>query len=162
WFRSLKPACARPFPRGRVLDQPLSDRVIEEVLDHRGQRRRLGDVPVESAPGLPEPPLLPSPTSDRDSFDPLGGVLPQISDRLATPRLLDGPEQGRDRAAPAARVNDQVDVAGHEDVSPQAEGVLLARRLDGLGEPEASAFRGEKAKPLVSGEGELVRVTGLV
>ena len=94
--------------------------------------------------------------------EPPGRVGFQIGHGPLTDGLLDGLEYARDRVVRLSRLDDQVDVVGHEDEGPEGEVVRCPRLFDRVGKPLAGAFRGEEALSAIACECQFVSVAGLV
>jgi hypothetical protein len=108
-----------------------------DVVDHRMERPGFLDVPVVSASGLPEAAFRSYASSYRDPGEPLRGMHLKALDGPPADRLFDRFEDRADVIVIPARVEDQVNVFRHKDVSPQGEIQPLPPSIDGFGEPLA-------------------------
>ena len=120
------------------------------------------DVSIKAAARLPEKPLGSLAAPPCNSWQPPGRVFLQIANSLSADRLLDRLAKVSHRVAEASRVDDNVDVFGHENVRPEREVKRRARLVDRLCQPLAGTIRFQKLNSPVTTEGEFVRVTGLV
>ena len=86
----LEPTGTGPSPVLGAWDEPVANRIQVQVVDHPEQRLRLLDVSIKTAPGLPAESLGPLAASARDAWQPFRGVFAEVTNGLATYRLLDG------------------------------------------------------------------------
>ncbi len=120
------------------------------------------DVSIKTAARLPEQPLGSLAAPPCNPWQPLGRVVAQIANRLSPDRLLDRLAKVSHRVAEASRVDDDVDVFGHENVRPKREVERRARLIDRLCQPLARTIRFQKLKSPVTTEGKFVSVAWLV
>jgi len=90
------PACAGPPPVDRTINKPFATRVFVDVIDRAEQRPDVRDIPVVSAPGLPEKVFLPVSSLSFDSREPSRIVFLEPGNSFARDRLLDVTADGRD------------------------------------------------------------------
>lgn len=76
--------------------------------------------------------------------------------------LLDIAKDLRNGVCLLQRVNEQVDMIGHEDVSPQRKFVVLASPIDRFGEPRADIWFGEELVFVIARECQEMDMTRFV
>src|SRR5437867_2521245 len=105
------------------------------VVDHGSKRLRFFDVPIITWPGFPEPMFDTLPVTHRDAREPLGRLLLEVPDRFPSHRFLDGFPDSGNIVYRLARVDNQMNVLGHENVRPEGEIELSSRFIDRCREP---------------------------
>src|SRR5262249_23035499 len=147
---ALIPARAGPLPVGGLFNQAAPDGVEVNVFDHCTEGCRFLDVAIVTAARLPEQALGAASALACDLGQPRRRLFAEVLDARSADRFFDGRQDGVDLVDGLAGINDQVNVLGHEHVSPQSEVEGLAGLLDALDEPQAGPLSAQKAEASIA------------
>ena len=124
------------------------------VLDHGAERGRFPDVAVVTAAALPEAIMdLSIGLLIAQLFEKVGSLAAQKSQRLALHRDLEGRADEADFVNRFLWPNKDVDVLGHDDVSPQGEVAPAAGLVERCDKPVPAPVLAQQGKPPEAGEG---------
>src|SRR5262249_24870469 len=114
---------------------------------------------IVAAAGLPEEPLSAIAALASQFLQPRRRRLREVADGLDADGPLDRLQNAPHVMLFARRIDNQVNVVGHEYVSPDQQFLASASNVDRFGQPLATAVGFEERIALVGGKGQLVRVT---
>ena len=149
------------IPFLRPVHKPPFDRVGVDVTDAVDGRRMGKDVAVIAAAVLPEA-VGSVFLAGFEAFEHLRAMLPQPVDRPAADALFDAFENRRDRINFLRRINQQMQVFGHEHIRPNVKAVGVLSRPDGLGQIAAKGCVLEQRDAAITAKRQFVAVAGHV
>lgn len=149
---------AGPGVVGGAGDQLAADGVLVDVTDFLMEFLGGEDVAVVAGAGLPE--VEGVVCGGLHSREKVGGVFQDVGAGFFGDGGFDGVEEGGDVGIGAERLEEEVDMFGHENVGDEAEGAGFLGGGEGLCEPAAGAGFGEEGLALIAGEGEVAVVGG--
>ncbi len=154
---------AGPAPIDGPFAELTSNRVLVDVVD-RGLNRLLGSkVPIISTPFLPESKAVDSrPFADHKFRQERVAVVFQAFLDSSRKGGLQRLEEQVDPYVVGRRLNENVNVIGHEDIGDQSASLALGGKVKALREESSPIVVRQKRHPTITRECQLVAITGLM
>jgi hypothetical protein len=139
------------------LDKSTPHGVLVKIVDHRPQRSRIADVAIIAAASLPKAVvnfavgLLIS-----EPIEKWGRLISQKSQGFPLHRDLHAGADQANLIVEVARINKDMDVFRHDDVSPQGKVEALPSGVQGFDEPLTGSVSVKKGKAMETGESEFM------
>lgn len=133
-----------------------------DIVDHGEQRLALDDVAIVTAAALPEAMFRSLATLTGNARQPFGSVFGQEADRFLGNRFFNGRANPGDVVLTTARINNEMDMLGHEDVGPDMKLPTETSGVDGIDQPLAHAVSLQEGESAVTTEGQFVSVAGFI
>jgi len=126
---TLAPPGTGPAPVFWLGYELSANRVEMKILDYAEHCARFGLIAIEPTAGLPKHTPQPAVSLNADAREPMGRVFHEVGDTLTADGLFDGLENYLNIVNGLGGPDHQVHMFRHEDISPNSEIQLRARRV---------------------------------
>ncbi len=156
-------ADARPAPVGGPFAELASNRVLVDVAD-RSLNGPLGSkVPIITTPFLPESKAVNSgPFADREFRQKRVTVVFQAFLDSSRKGGLERLQEQVDPDVVSRRLNEDMNMLGHEDIGDQSTSLALDGKVEALRQKTTPIVVGQEGHPPITRERQLVAIAGLM